>query len=311
VEDLRDAHTLLIPLRDAFAALFFVSLGTLVSLVLLLHSLSLLGVMLLLIVVGKFVVWAAVVWIFRYPLKTAITVAAGLTQIGELSFVVAQVARSSGFVPEEFLNATIAASLISILLNAFFVRGVIAWQGRQPSERADAEPSQDAAIVPVQARDARRSLMKTLIGLTFALSLFALAGHAQELAAPSEPALGGPELLRFDELVALSSTAKPTGPLGSKLRELLTTPFVSNDATGPLQAGLDFRQASDPGAAPGGAMLPLRSVLCEDHANPERIGRRSHFRSRANDRRFNSRQSGPGITLPLSMFANGLGVKWL
>ena len=48
---------------------------------------------LLLIVIGKFVVWAAIVKMFRYSLKTSIAVAAGLTQIGELSFVVVQAAR--------------------------------------------------------------------------------------------------------------------------------------------------------------------------------------------------------------------------
>ncbi len=78
--------------------------------------------------------------------------------------------------------------------------------------------------------------MKTLIALTFTLSLFAVAGRAQEVVSPSRelspgPALDGPELLRFDELVALSSTAKPAGPLGARLHELLTTPFVSNAAT--------------------------------------------------------------------------------
>ena len=91
--------------------------------------------MLLLIVVGKFVVWTAVVWLFRYPLWTAIAVAPGLTQIGELSFVVVQVARSSGMVGENVFSTVIAASLISILLNVFFVRGVFAWLGQKfPSE---------------------------------------------------------------------------------------------------------------------------------------------------------------------------------
>ena len=56
-EDLHHAHTTLIPLRDAFVALFFVSLGTLVVPCVILHNLPLLGIMLLLIVVGKFVVW--------------------------------------------------------------------------------------------------------------------------------------------------------------------------------------------------------------------------------------------------------------
>jgi monovalent cation:H+ antiporter-2, CPA2 family len=130
LEDLHDAHTQLVPLRDAFVALFFVSLGTLIDPRVLLKSLPLLGVMLLLIVVGKFLVWTSVVWLFRYPLSTALAVAAGLTQIGELSFVVVQVARSSGMVAENVFSTVIAASLISIFLNVFIVRGTFGWLSR-------------------------------------------------------------------------------------------------------------------------------------------------------------------------------------
>jgi CPA2 family monovalent cation:H+ antiporter-2 len=89
-------------------------------------------------VVGKFIVWALVVWIFRYPIRTAILVAAGLTQIGELSFVVMQAARSSGMVAENVFSTVIAASLISILLNVFIVRGTFAWIGRKFPEEAAA-----------------------------------------------------------------------------------------------------------------------------------------------------------------------------
>jgi len=121
-DDLHDAHSQLVPLRDAFVALFFVSLGTLIDPKVIFRSLPLLGLMLLLIVVGKFVVWTVIVWIFRYSLWTAIAVAAGLTQIGELSFVVVQVARSSGLVADDVFSTTIAASLISILINVFIVR---------------------------------------------------------------------------------------------------------------------------------------------------------------------------------------------
>ena len=133
--ELHDAHTQLVPLRDAFVALFFVSLGTLIDPAVLLHSLPLLGLMLLLIVGGKFLVWSVVVWLFRYPLKTAILVAAGLTQIGELSFVVMQAARSAGMVAENVFSTVIAASLISILLNVFIVRGTFAWLGRNTPEQ--------------------------------------------------------------------------------------------------------------------------------------------------------------------------------
>jgi monovalent cation:H+ antiporter-2, CPA2 family len=129
--DLHGAHSQLIPLRDTFVALFFVSLGTLIDPKVLLSSLPLLGVMVGLIVIGKFVVWGAVVWLFRYPLWTAIAVAAGLTQIGELSFVVVQTARTAGMVAEDVFSDAIAASLISILLNVFIVRAVFAWVAKK------------------------------------------------------------------------------------------------------------------------------------------------------------------------------------
>jgi CPA2 family monovalent cation:H+ antiporter-2 len=134
LEDLHDAHTQLLPLRDTFVALFFVSLGTLIDPHVLARNLPLLGLMLLLIVVGKFLVWTAVVWLFRYSIWTAIAVASGLTQIGELSFVVAQVGRSSGMVGENVFSTLIAASLISILLNVLIVRAVFKWlSGRLPT----------------------------------------------------------------------------------------------------------------------------------------------------------------------------------
>ena len=131
LEDLHDAHAQLAPLRDAFVALFFVSLGTLIEPAILFKSLPLLGLLLILIVVGKFLLWTGVVWIFRYPLWTAVAVASGLTQIGELSFVVVQVARSYGLVGENVFGTVIAASLISILLNVFIVRGTFAWLSRK------------------------------------------------------------------------------------------------------------------------------------------------------------------------------------
>jgi CPA2 family monovalent cation:H+ antiporter-2 len=138
-KDLHSAHTALIPLRDAFVALFFVSLGTLVIPKVIAHNLPLLGEFLLLIVVGKFLIWLGVMRLFRYSFWTSLAVAAGLTQIGELSFVLVEVARKSGLVGEEVFAATLAASLISIFLNVFIVRGVFRWGGsRLSTEKAGA-----------------------------------------------------------------------------------------------------------------------------------------------------------------------------
>jgi len=130
-KDLHPVHEQLIPLRDAFVALFFVSLGTLIQPKILSHSLPLLGAMLLLIVVGKFVIWFIVVKIFGYPLRTSVAVAGGLTQIGELSFVVVQVAERAGLVGEDVFVATLAASLISIFINVFIERAAFSWAERK------------------------------------------------------------------------------------------------------------------------------------------------------------------------------------
>jgi monovalent cation:H+ antiporter-2, CPA2 family len=129
--ELHDTHTQIVPLRDAFVALFFVTLGTLIDPKVLSEHLALLGLMLVLIMVGKFLVWTTLVWLFRYPIRIATAVAAGLTQIGELSFVVVQTARSSGLVDESIFSTAIAASLISILLNVFLVRAAFRWAEKE------------------------------------------------------------------------------------------------------------------------------------------------------------------------------------
>jgi CPA2 family monovalent cation:H+ antiporter-2 len=120
----------LLSLRDAFVALFFVTLGVLVDPRLLFSNLPLLGVMVGLIVVGKLVLWTGIVALFGYPGWTAILVGVGLTQIGEFSFVLVQAARAAGYVGADVYNATLAASLLTILLNALLVRAVPGWLGR-------------------------------------------------------------------------------------------------------------------------------------------------------------------------------------
>jgi monovalent cation:H+ antiporter-2, CPA2 family len=141
--DLHDAHKQLVPLRDAFVALFFVSLGALIDPKVLFHSLPVLAWMLLLIVVGKLLVWATVVRLFRYSFPTAIAVAAGLTQIGELSFVVVQTANSAGMVTDGVFSAVIAASLLSILFNVFLVRAAFAWAGRKSAKELRVESASE------------------------------------------------------------------------------------------------------------------------------------------------------------------------
>jgi len=117
----------LLPLRDAFVALFFVTVGILINPRAVLRHPMLLMAILALVIVGKFVVWTAVVKLFGYSLRTAVLVGTGLTQIGEFSFILVQVAHSNGLVGDEFYHATLAVSLVSILINATLVRSAPGW----------------------------------------------------------------------------------------------------------------------------------------------------------------------------------------
>lgn len=121
--------TLVLPFRDASAALFFVTIGALMNPRALISNLPLLGAIVALIVVGKFVIWTMVVRAFHYPLETAVLVGVGLTQIGEFSYVLARVARDAGLVGTDVYGATLAASLLTILLNAFLMHIVPRWIG--------------------------------------------------------------------------------------------------------------------------------------------------------------------------------------
>src|SRR5262249_34979281 len=112
----------LLPLRDAFVALFFVTVGALVNPRALVDEWLLVSVLVAMILVGKFLVWLVVVRIFRYPWLVTLRVAVGLTQIGEFSYVLVRICRDVRIVDAHVYNATLAASLITIVLNALLTR---------------------------------------------------------------------------------------------------------------------------------------------------------------------------------------------
>ena len=106
-----------LPLRDAFAVLFFVSVGMLLDpAYLLANPLPVLAV-LTIIVVGKALTKLLVVGLAGYPPRVALTVAAGLAQIGEFSFIVGTIGRALGLLPEAGYQLIVAGALISITIN--------------------------------------------------------------------------------------------------------------------------------------------------------------------------------------------------
>jgi CPA2 family monovalent cation:H+ antiporter-2 len=113
-----------LPLRDAFAVLFFVSVGMLFDPVVLLEQpLRVLGVTAV-IVLGKSVAAALVVLLLRYPLNTALTVSASLAQIGEFSFILISLGASLQLLPPEAQSLVVAGAILSIALNPFVFRAV-------------------------------------------------------------------------------------------------------------------------------------------------------------------------------------------
>ena len=113
-----------LPLRDAFAVLFFVSVGMLFDpMVLVTQPLQVLSVVAI-IVVGKSLAAAAIVLLFRYPLNTALTVSASLAQIGEFSFILIALGASLNLMPPAAQSLVVAGALISIAVNPFVFKAV-------------------------------------------------------------------------------------------------------------------------------------------------------------------------------------------
>ncbi|MEF7612554.1 cation:proton antiporter [Aquincola sp. MAHUQ-54] len=106
-----------LPLRDAFAVLFFVSVGMLFDPSVLVEQPLRVLLVVLIIVVGKSLAASLIVLLFRYPLNTALTVSAGLAQIGEFSFILAALGVSLGLLPVQAQSLILAGALISMALN--------------------------------------------------------------------------------------------------------------------------------------------------------------------------------------------------
>lgn len=106
-----------LPLRDAFAVLFFVSVGMLFEpAILVAQPFNVLAVVAV-IILGKSIAAMVITLAFRYPLNTALTVAASLAQIGEFSFILAGLGLALGILPTQGMSLILAGALISIAMN--------------------------------------------------------------------------------------------------------------------------------------------------------------------------------------------------
>jgi CPA2 family monovalent cation:H+ antiporter-2 len=157
-----------LPLRDAFAVLFFVSVGMLFDPAIVVEEPAKLLAVAGIVMVGTPMVAIALVLAFRYPLNTALTVGASLAQIGEFSFILAALGVSLGLLPTQAQSLIVAAALVSIAANPVVfaaMRPVHAWIRARPRLARRLERSGDPlAELPMSTSESYLSGQVVLVG---------------------------------------------------------------------------------------------------------------------------------------------------
>ena len=111
-----------LPMRDAFAVLFFVAVGMLLSPGYLLEAPGLILATLAVVMIGKPLIALVVVRLLGYPFRVALAIAVALAQIGEFSFILSSIGKDLGILPPEATNTLVAVSIASIVLNPILYR---------------------------------------------------------------------------------------------------------------------------------------------------------------------------------------------
>ena len=142
-----------LPLQDAVAVLFFVSVGMLFDPTIVVREPLAVLAVLLVIVLGKSLAAFGIVLAFGYPVATALTVSASLAQIGEFSFILASLGLALGLLPKEGQDLILAGALLSITLNPLVFAAVdplASWFREKPKLRSRLERSGSdrLALVP-------------------------------------------------------------------------------------------------------------------------------------------------------------------
>ena len=148
-----------LPLRDAFAVLFFVSVGMLLDPSALLENPALVVGALGVVMIGKPLVAFAITWLMRYPLATSLSVAVALAQIGEFSFMLSRVGRDLGVLTQEAGNVIVAVAILSIVCNPIlyrFIKPLDRWTLAHPRLRrmVDRSVTPEGGELPPTASDA-------------------------------------------------------------------------------------------------------------------------------------------------------------
>jgi monovalent cation:H+ antiporter-2, CPA2 family len=194
-----------LPLRDAFAVLFFVSVGMLVDPMVVAREPGAVLATVLIIVVGKSIAAFVIVRLFGHPTATALTIAASLAQIGEFSFILAGLGVSLKLLPEAARDLILAGAILSILLNPVFFAALDRWLAK-----TEAKSTTDA-VSDFHAETASREP----VPLTRLTDHVVLVGHGRvgafiSAALPADTAL-----------LVIEDDARRIATLGGKAREAI------------------------------------------------------------------------------------------
>jgi len=147
-----------LPLRDAFAVIFFVSVGMLFKPAILIDDPLTVLATLAIILLGKSLAAFAIIRLFGYPASTALLVSVSLAQIGEFSFILAGLGVDLGLLPERGRNLILAGAILSILLNPLLFAGLDFLQARREKAKAEVKP-----VEPEEEGAAREPLRPTAL----------------------------------------------------------------------------------------------------------------------------------------------------
>jgi CPA2 family monovalent cation:H+ antiporter-2 len=157
-----------LPFRDAFSVLFFVATGMLFDPTVVIQQPLRLSAVVAIIIFGKSLAAFVLVILFRYPITTALTVSASLAQIGEFSFILADLGTSLRILPAEGHSLIIAAAIISIALNPLVFRAIEPTQAwlRSRSKLAQRLEHRDdpLAVLPMSVEQSRLTGHVVLVG---------------------------------------------------------------------------------------------------------------------------------------------------
>jgi CPA2 family monovalent cation:H+ antiporter-2 len=257
-----------LPLRDAFAVLFFVSVGMLVDPMIVVRDIGPVLATLLIILFGKSVAAYAIVRLFGHPQSTALTISASLAQIGEFAFILAGLGVALSLLPERGRDLILAGAILSILLNPLLFAALDWWTSRSLPARTSDVSASESGVREKKARRPRREPMP----VTALVDHVVLVGHGRVggFISPAVTAAGIPLLVVEDN-----------ADDAAKLKERSIETIVGNAADPEIVKAVNLQAArcllvAIPDAFEGGqvveqarAINPGLTIIARSHSEDE------------------------------------------